>query len=418
MKVLHVLYQSLPDCQGSSIRSRDIVASQKAKGIDPVVITSPFQIPANAASNPEIIEGIKYYRTYQGHIREAYTERKTSYAIKVRKLRRIVSFCRRVCETAKKEKVDIIHAHGTFFCGLSALIAARLLKVPVLYEVRSLWEERKLRSDTSLRTKAQVAFIRVLEVLSMRLADRVIAINHNLKENINKRGVDNHNIDVIPNAVNLANIPGQLPTLISKQKEEITFGYIGSISPIEGLDYLIEVFDRLRMRRRANRLLIYGRGIAVPELERLIEQKGLSNVELMGNVPPAQISEAYQRIDIIVNPRRKSSLTDAVTPLKPLEAMGYRKLVIASDVGGMRELITDGQTGLLFEADNINDIESLIESILTEKATKDFERIIENAYEYVKKHKSWNANALMYKDIYDNLISYSDSNEPPITTND
>ena len=45
MKVLHVLYQSLPDTAGSSIRSRDIINNQLKIGIDPVVITSPFQKP-------------------------------------------------------------------------------------------------------------------------------------------------------------------------------------------------------------------------------------------------------------------------------------------------------------------------------------------------------------------------------------
>lgn len=404
MKVLHVLYQSLPDCQGSSIRSRDIVASQKAIGLDPVVITSPFQTPANAASNPETIEGVKYYRTHQGNSREAITEIKTNLPIKVKKLWRILRFSRQVYETAKCEKADLLHGHGIFFCGLSALIAGNLLKIPVLYEVRSLWEERKLRSDTSLITKAQVILIRFLETLSMHFAHEVIIINHNLKENIKKRGINNHNIKVIPNAVNLNNIPEQLPSLISKRKEEITFGYIGTISPIEGLGYLIEVFDRLRDKGFSNHLLIYGQGIALPELERLIEQKRMSNIQLMGILPPDQIISAYQNIDVIVNPRSRSSLTDTVTPLKPLEAMGYRKLVIASDVGGMRELITDGKTGLLFEADNIDALESLIQSILTKKATGELERIIEHGYEYVKKHKSWNANALRYKDIYNKLI--------------
>jgi hypothetical protein len=47
-------------------------------------------------------------------------------------------------------------------------------------------------------------------------------------------------------------------------------------------------------------------------------------------------------------PRKKSRLTDLVTPLKPLEAMAQGKLVAASDVGGHRELMTDGVTGTLF----------------------------------------------------------------------
>ena len=51
-------------------------------------------------------------------------------------------------------------------------------------------------------------------------------------------------------------------------------------------------------------------------------------------------------------PRRRTRLTELVTPLKPLEAMAMSKSVLASDVGGHVELIQDGKTGLLFEAEN------------------------------------------------------------------
>jgi glycogen(starch) synthase len=64
-------------------------------------------------------------------------------------------------------------------------------------------------------------------------------------------------------------------------------------------------------------------------------------VHFTGRVPHAEVQRYYGLIDVLIYPRRSMRLTDLVTPLKPLEAMAQGKLVLASDVGGHRELITD-----------------------------------------------------------------------------
>jgi len=60
----------------------------------------------------------------------------------------------------------------------------------------------------------------------------------------------------------------------------------------------------------------------------------------------------YSIIDVFVYPRLRMRLTELVTPLKPLEAMAMSKPVLASDVGGLRELIQHEATGLLFPAES------------------------------------------------------------------
>jgi glycogen(starch) synthase len=60
-------------------------------------------------------------------------------------------------------------------------------------------------------------------------------------------------------------------------------------------------------------------------------------------------SRYYNLIDVLVYPRHSMRLTELVTPLKPLEAMAQGRLLVASDVGGHRELIRDGETGILFK---------------------------------------------------------------------
>ena len=88
--------------------------------------------------------------------------------------------------------------------------------------------------------------------------------------------------------------------------------------------------------------------------QRLREQvKKLSLEEAVvftGRVPHDEVQRYYNLVDLFVYPRHPMRLTDLVTPLKPLEAMAQGKLLIASDVGGHRELIRSGETGELFAA--------------------------------------------------------------------
>lgn len=84
MKILHVLYQSLPDTAGSSIRSRDILMSQKEIGLNPIAITSPFQLPLENGRY-DIINDIKYYRTYANNESLKISENKKNFYDKNKK---------------------------------------------------------------------------------------------------------------------------------------------------------------------------------------------------------------------------------------------------------------------------------------------------------------------------------------------
>ena len=136
-------------------------------------------------------------------------------------------------------------------------------------------------------------------------------------------------IHIIENAVNLDRI-----SILESDRELKVFAYIGTISPIEGLDLLIKAFIILNEEGFKNKLFLYGDGVMLPQLR--ILAKDCDFIEFKGRFSQDQISDVYSEVDIIVNPRKKSFLTDSVTPLKPLEAMGYKKLIMASNIGGMR----------------------------------------------------------------------------------
>jgi hypothetical protein len=95
-------------------------------------------------------------------------------------------------------------------------------------------------------------------------------------------------------------------------------------------------------------------------------------------------------------------LTDLVTPLKPLEAMAQHKLVVASDVGGHKELIRDRETGYLFRA---GDAASLVTTVLELLARHDAWPAIKDAGRaYVESERNWRTSVANYKSVYGPLV--------------
>lgn len=412
MKILHVLYQSLPSIYGSSLRSRDIMYSQKEIGLVPIAITSPFQKGLGKGIKKDVIDTITYHRTSNDIDAEAPSETGATLFVRIQKSLRIFSFIRSIDELAKQEKPDIIHAHATFFCAIAAWRVAKKRRIPMVYEVRSLWEERALDQKRNFLNKRIHWLIRNLETKAMKLANRVVVINDNLFDNMVARGIDKKKITVVPNAVNttyISNLKSNDDCHNSLQRKNleqnpIVLGYIGTISPIEGLDMLIEVLHKINKIHNGKFILkIFGQGIMLPKLIDLVEEYNIKNVFFEGSIAPSNIINAYNEVDIIINPRTRSKLTETVTPLKPLEAMAYQKLVIGSDVGGLKELISDKETGFLFEADNSESLFDLLEFIANEYPNDLTSSILKKATDFVNNNRNWIMNAKKYEKIYNSL---------------
>ena len=110
----------------------------------------------------------------------------------------------------------------------------------------------------------------------------------------------------------------------------------------------------------------------------------------------------YALTDVMTYPRKASRLTDLVTPLKPLEAMAQGKLVAASAVGGHRELVTDGETGVLFAADNPAACAAALARLLSNRNTWD--AMLARARAHVRDHHDWAGNVTRYHPVYQTLV--------------
>ena len=122
-----------------------------------------------------------------------------------------------------------------------------------------------------------------------------------------------------------------------------------------------------------------------------------------GRVPHKDVQRYYDLIDVLAYPRHRMRLTEIVTPLKPLEAMAQGRMLVASDVGGHRELIRDGETGVLFPAGDARALADAIESVLARR--DEWPKFRERARRFVETERTWARSVARYKNVYEPLVA-------------
>lgn len=396
MIVLHVLDHSLPVMSGYSTRSRSIVMFQKVLGMSPVVLTSPKHGPAPAAT--EMLDGITHHRTAPDS-REAVPY--------IGELRLMSRMARRIAQIARAENASVIHAHSPLLNGLPALWAGRRLGLPVVYEARAFWEDAAVDHGTTRERSARYRMTRALETLLFKHADRVVVIAEAMRRELIARGVAPGRLSVIPNGVDIERFrPMPRQTELARRlglTDGPVLGFIGSFYHYEGLRFLLEAMPTLRKQIPGCQLMLVGAGEDEAALRARVAEIG-EGVVLAGQVPHHRILDFYSLIDVFVCPRRRMRLTELVTPLKPLEAMAMGCPVVASDVGGLLELVQHEVTGLIFKAESQ---EALVGQVCRLGSDPGFRTSLGAAGRaHVERERTWLGVVSRYRGIYGDIATH------------
>jgi len=403
MKILHILDHSIPLHSGYTFRTRAILEQQRKLGWETAHLTSSKHTAES--SEKEEVDGLQFYRTRP-------SGRLLAKLPLMNQLDVITSLEKRLDEVIQVEHPDILHAHSPSLNGIAAIRAARKHRLPVVYECRAFWEDAAVDHGTSRENGLRYRLTRALETWAFRNADAVTTICQGLKNDIRQRGVAAEKITVIPNAVDLehfsqrAEADRELLESLQLQEKKV-IGFIGSFYAYEGLLLLVRAFARILEQVPDARLLLVGGGPDNDKLKLLVKESGLEDkVIFTGRVPHGEVTRYYSLVDTFVYPRLHMRLTDLVTPLKPLEAMAQGKLVLASDVGGHRELIRDGVNGRLFSAGDESSLAAAAIDMLTQpQASK---QMREQGLEYVATERNWSVSVANYRAIYDQLVAGRD----------
>jgi PEP-CTERM/exosortase A-associated glycosyltransferase len=325
-------------------------------GLEPVVLTSVRHQNADGAAL-ESIDGIRHYRT----LKPAAPGRKP--------LKEMYYFRQRILEVARLERTELIHAHSPILVGIPAWTAARQLGLGCVYEMRSLWEDAAVEKGDMSEQSLRYRLTRGAETFLARRVDAVVCICEGLRREMSGRDLASKRLHVVPNGVDAARFIPRPSDAATRSRLGLhgrtVVGYVGTFFGFEGVVDLVEALARLIKRGRDDLAgLIVGTGVTYEACREIARRHGLSDRILHpGRVPSEEVERLYSVMDVLAYPRRSLRVTELVTPLKPLEAMAMEKAVIGADVGGIRELIQDGVTGLLHRSGDVGDLASKIERL-------------------------------------------------------
>ena len=399
-RILHVLDHSLPMHSGYTFRTRAILKAQTAMGYDVRGVTG---LRHTAEGPPaEEADGLLFHRT-PGALPGGVPG--------WREWREIALFAQGIERVIAQWRPDVIHAHSPALCGQAALRVARRHAIPLVYEIRAFWEDAAVGNGKGSEGSLKYHLTRRLENHVVREADAVVTICEGLRADLVARGTPAEKITVMPNGVDLSLFGAPLPrdTALAQELGFLTdrgpcpvIGFIGSFYDYEGLDDLIAAMPELIARHGDARLLLVGGGPMEQALRaQAASSPAASAIRFIGRVPHHEVDRYYALADVMAYPRKRSRLTDLVTPLKPLEAMAQGKLVAASDVGGHRELVTHGRTGVLFTPDDPAACAKALADLLDDR--KSWEAYRAAGFAHVRDSHDWARNARRYQDVYQML---------------
>ncbi len=403
MRILHVFDHSIPLHSGYTFRSFQILSEQRKLGLETLHVTGIKHTAPSEAK--ETVDGLEFYRTpFSGSILNKLPILNQWNVVR--------TLSKKIEQIVKSEKVDIIHAHSPVLNGLAALKVGRKYNIPVHYEIRAFWEDAAVSHGTSVEGDLRYNISKWLETYVVKNVASVTTICDGLKQDLIGRGIAEDKITLIPNAVDISKFsgPGAANAELSEKlglNDMTVLGFIGSFYDYEGLDILIRSMNSIIARVPNACLLLVGGGPEDEALKSLTEKKMLGDrIIFTGRVPHDKVQDYYNLVDIFVYPRKKMRLTDLVTPLKPLEAMAQHKLVAASDIGGHRELIEDGKTGVLFDPDSPLALAQKIGQLVDKR--EEWPKFHEAGRHYVEDVRNWKNSVANYPAVYNRITESSD----------
>ncbi|MFA9478283.1 glycosyltransferase [Phycisphaerales bacterium AB-hyl4] len=328
-------------------------------------------------------------------------------------------FEREIIRVARIEKPHVLHAHSPYRCGVPAARAAKKLGIPLVYEVRGLWEESGVAQGNFTEGSKKYRFWKMKETEAIRRADVVVAICEQLREEVIRRGVDRQRTFVVPNAVDEQMLTSDDTaedtadagdTLIESARwlrtpaSGATLGYVGSLRKLEGVDELVRAVGLLHAQGENVSLLIVGDGPELPQLRELAEELGIADRSVFtGRVPHDSIQRYYELIDVFVISRPPLRVAELVTPLKPLEAMGLGRALVMPRLASLCEIVREEETGLMYEPANVDDLARQCKRLMYDDALRD--RLSQAAKIWVRDHRTWTKSLEGLVPAYDLVLS-------------
>jgi len=298
---------------------------------------------------------------------------------------------------AKKEKIDLVHAHWLLPQGLIGIFLKKAYKIPLIATVHG----------TDL-FPLKSRFFRSIQKKIVGNAD-IITTNSKTaeKELLSRFPEIKSRLRLVPMGIDTKIFkPRNKKKLRSKFKKyessKIVL-FVGRLNEQKGIEYLISAMPNVISKIKTARLLIIGEGDYRQQLESLITELNLGNfVEFLGSKEHKEIAIYYNLADVLVLPAVTAKMGTEAFGLVLAEAMACGTCVIGSSSGGIKDIIHNGVNGMIFKEKNSEELADKIIRVI--KDTKLRKKLSRNGAIFSKRNYDWNAISKKFLRIYKKLL--------------
>lgn len=227
---------------------------------------------------------------------------------------------------------------------------------------------------------------------AMRYAARVRVISRAIYNQVLERGIDERKIRLVSLRVDLdAFNPGKFK---SSGSRSLAVGYVGRLVDGKGLEDLMVAVSSLKFQVEGFNVLIFGSGPLEQKLKKMAQELGISDlVEWRGFTPYSKVPEALAEIDIFVYPSWHEGFGRSI-----MEALAMEKAVVATKVGGIPDLVRDGENGFLVEPHNPDQLAEKIKILLENQDLR--EKFGKAGHAWVAKNFEWREGIQKFAQIF------------------
>jgi glycosyltransferase involved in cell wall biosynthesis len=304
---------------------------------------------------------------------------------------------RAIIAEARENGADVIHAHWAIPTGPAAVLAARRLRIPSVITMHGgdVYVNPEQGYDFPTRW-----YVRPALRWTLRHAGALTAITDDCRQHALRAGAPAEHIRLVFNGTDLRRFsPDENGNGGDRQFGPHMIFACRQLFPRKGIRFLLEAGAQLKPRFPDLKIVLAGDGFERPELVRLAGELGIaSDVTFLGWVPNAELPPYYRAAAVSVIPSLEEGFG-----IPAAEAMGCEVAVVASDAGGLPEVVEDGVTGLVVPRGDSEALARAIGSLLADPQRR--RQMGQAGRERALRLFDWDRTALQFEELYREVAS-------------